>query len=741
VCLDLDAHPRAGETPREARKRAERMLARIWRALGCSAARHPIVWRSPGGGFHAWFPLTRGATSANPEHTWPAAVARAWFERHLVAAGVELAAGDVEVFPSGRALRAPCGPGMVLLRPERPDDPDDLRLAPWPGTMRSERVDWRDVRAELSSPARNVAAMIRTFVEAWDAQRRTPADWLGRPEASWDRVWGPLGWRDDAAAEALAAIGAAAVATSPAPSAREKNPTAEGQGKSGRSQESDDEPGGPPRMRREVGGGEGVRSGRSRERQSGRSGSPSSPRRSSTPAAREPDLPPESAGGLLLKGRAFREKVAELLAHGVTRPSSRWDALHTLTFYWMVTCGRPELVALALVERWLRAHAHGGSRLASDPHKLIAESLREARSMTARLDAWLTAHPERRGNGDAGGLGTLAFADQVVLAAVDPRVVDEVTVVLAWLAGRAGAEGTIAEPVQIATGLLARLCGDRRVVVDGRRRRASTLAIAELVRLGVLTLASEYVVGRRGRAWSCWYRFGSGELPRAIELPRATWDEAAPAWERVATATEESVPAAPIAVEAPAALELAPTPAPIAPAAELRQESPREASVVVRVVGERVLREGLLRIVSDGSRARPRAVLELAADARPTATPAARSPWFARAYRGRVITPADLAALPAEGLAKVIPFPDVEARRRLTRRERIALGTGELAPVVALAPRPARPAVAASAGRAAPPAPAGAPAEQAAEVGAVAFELPLDVAEVAALAWRSFSRR
>jgi hypothetical protein len=61
--------------------------------------------------------------------------------------------------------------------------------------------------------------------------------------------------------------------------------------------------------------------------------------------------------------------------------------------------------------------------------------------------------------------------------------------------------------------------------------------------------------------------------------------------------------------------------------------------------------------------------------------------------------------------------------------------------VVALAPRPARPAVAASVERAAPPASAGARAELAAEVGAVAFELPLDVAEVAALAWRSFGRR
>jgi hypothetical protein len=748
VCIDIDAHERAGETVGEARARAEWMLGRVWRALGCSAARHPLVLRSPGGGFHVWFPLTRGATSANSEHTWPAAVARAWFERHLVAAGVELAAGDVEVFPSGRVLRAPCGAGMMLLQSARPDDPDDLGLAPWPGTMRSARVDWRGVRAELATPARNVEAMIRTFVAQWDAQRRTLADWLGRPEASWDPTWGPLGWRNRDADGAIAGVGEVAPVAEIA--SREKNPSEVRTDTSGRSQESDDEQGRPPRRGGEGVVGQGARSGRSLPRRRARSGSPAPSIRSTRPAAPEPDQPPESAGGPLVRGRAFREKVAELLAHGVTRPSSRWDALHTLAFYWMVTCGHPAAVVLAFMERWLRAHPHGGSRLAGEPHTLLADSLYEARSMVARLDAWLTAHPERRGNGDGGGLGTLALADHVVFAAVDPRVVGEVTVILAFLAGRAGADGGIAEPVQIATGLLDRLCGDRRVDVDGRRCRASRLAIAELVRLGVLTLAHEYVVGRRGRTWSCWYRFGSGELPRAIELDRASWDEAAPAWERAAV---EAIPPAPIAVADLAASDFAPTSAPSAPAAEASQEAPAPARIVVRVVGERMLREGLLRVVSDGSRARPRAVLELAADARPTATPATRAPWFARAYRGRVITPADLAALPTEGLAKVIPFPDLEARRRtleeharaidarrrMSRRDRLALGAGELAPVVALAPRPARPPAAATApqeeGR------ADVRAELAAEVGAVAFDLPIDVAEVAALAWRAFGRR
>jgi hypothetical protein len=65
----------------------------------------------------------------------------------------------------------------------------------------------------------------------------------------------------------------------------------------------------------------------------------------------------------------------------------------------------------------------------------------------------------------------------------------EVAAILAWLAGRADGEDRISEPVQIATGLLARLCGDRQVDEGGQRRRTPTFAITKLKRLGVLVLA------------------------------------------------------------------------------------------------------------------------------------------------------------------------------------------------------------------------------------------------------------
>jgi len=97
-------------------------------------AARPAWQRAPGGGYHVWFPLTLGPASTNPEQTSPG-VARAWFERHLIAAGLEL-----EVFPSGRCLRAPCWVGMALLQATRPDDPDSLALVPWPNTTANERA-------------------------------------------------------------------------------------------------------------------------------------------------------------------------------------------------------------------------------------------------------------------------------------------------------------------------------------------------------------------------------------------------------------------------------------------------------------------------------------------------------------------------------------------------------------------------------------------------------------------------
>jgi hypothetical protein len=716
VALDIDAHPAPGAPELAARRlakaRADRVLAGVWRALHCSAERHPLVLRSPGGGYHVWFPLTRGPSSSNPEHTWPALVARAWFERHLVAAGLELAPGVLEVFPSGRCLRAPCGLGQQVLQATQPDDPDALDLVPWPGTMASaERVDWRGERPALSAPVRRVMPMVRAFVAQWDAQRRTLADWLGRPEASWDPAWGFLGWRS-------------APAPLAPPLADEKKWGGAAGVNDGRSQESDDVPGrlwagGTPIVGGSAGG-RGIGCVRPQSESSILA-------EKNSPPAREDDAPPVPAGVAGVRGRAFKEKVRRLLLDGITEPSTRHDAVLTLAFYWAATCGLGLEAALARLEAWCRAHPHTGSRLAGRERVFRETCLREARH-------YITHHAARwrfRGRGDGGGLATLTPADQTVLAAIDPRVRGEVSTILAWLAGRADGEGRIGEPVQISTGLLARLCGDRRLEDDGKRRRTTTLALAELERLGVLTLAHNYRVGQRGRVWSCWYQFGSGEVSRALELPATAWAALAP----------PPISAAPLVIAAPAA----------------EIELPSAPVVVVRVVGERAVPEGLLRVLSDGARGVPRTLLTLAPEvARPTAVPSARAPWFVRPFLARSFTPAELRSVNA---ATVVAFPDVAARRQMTRGERLAWG-GALSPVIPLrAGAPVAPSargvapVAAAAARATAPVaaaerderdePSAAPtlrAELAAEVGAAAEELPLDLVDIVAHAWRAFRR-
>jgi len=748
VALDIDAHPVPGAPElvarRLAKERADRVLAEVWRALGCSAERHPLVLRSPGGGYHVWFPLTRGATSANPEHTWPAAVARAWFERHLTAAGLELGPGVLEVFPSGRCLRAPCGRGMVMLQATRPGEPDALGLVPWPGTLADARVDWLGKRAELSTPVRRVAAMVRTFLAQWDAQRRTLADWLGRPEASWDPTWGFLGWRTEVEDEAA-----------PAAMASEKKLTAASLVVPDSSQELVDVPG---CLGRQDAGGEGAGYERGALRK-GRVASPVRSKESITSSAQGGDVPPERAGDPGVRGRAFKEKVQRLLAQGVIEPGTRHDAVLTLAFYWAATCGLGEVGALSRLDAWCKAHPHGGSRLAARPRVFRDTCIREAAH-------YITHHSSRwrfQGKGDGGGLGTLMPADQVVVSSADARVKGEVAAILAWLAGHADGEGRIGEPVQIATGLLARLCGDRRVDDDGKRRRTTTLAMIELERLGVLTLAREYRVGHRGREWSCWYRFGSGELPRTMEVSPSVWAAIGSATARsqeVAARQEGEGQEAPesqgalvrvavegepvvggtlaaeggiVATEGAVVVALAPAP------------------VTVRVLGEREVPEGLLQVLSDGLRGAPRTLLALAKDiGQPTAHAESREPWFMRMFQRRAFTPAELLVADA---AKVVPMPDLTARRRMTRRERLAASQAPAAviplrapPAEILVPRApvVTPQVMTASVTALAPELALATdprAELGAEIGAdAAAELPLDLAEIAAYAWRAFRR-
>jgi len=630
VCIDIDAHMRAGESELDARRRAKRVLGEVWRALGCSATRHPPLFRSPGGGYHLYLPLTRGEASVNAEHTWPARIVRAWMEWHLVQAGLELGLGTIEVYPCGRSLRAPCGRGMVLLQATQPDDPSALGLQPWPGTA-TVHVDWGGEADELTSWSRRVEPTVLSFIEQFEAQRRTPADWLGRPEAAWDPRWACLGWR---AGEDIPRWGEIF--------AGEKNSEAPIPGQDRGSQESDDVLGGPRAGVPQVAGRKG-RAGRARRRGSAAptDGNPL------PPSAGTVDPAGASAGGKLVRGRAFMEKVGRLLFQGVTEASTRYDAVLTLTFYWGATCGLSTEETLGRLEAWCSAFAHQGSGLADRPRTLLRTCLREARHYLERkASKWRF----RARGGHGGGLGTLRPADQAVIAAVDPRVSSEVGTLLAWLAGRADKRGCVAEPVQVSHGLIERLCGDRRIDIDGDgvRHRAATVALTELERIGVLTMARNYTVGKRGRVWSCWYQFGSGEIPRHGALSAAKWEQ----------------------LEPYRAAPLVPTPAQLEVVRSTPEGAPSAPVVDVRVLGECVVPGiGLLRALSAGVRGLARTLFVAASGVeRPTAAPAALAPWFERQYQMRPLTPGRLrGATAATVLAE---------RQTLSRAELLDVGGG-----------------------------------------------------------------
>jgi hypothetical protein len=145
--------------------------------------------------------------------------------------------------------------------------------------------------------------------------------------------------------------------------------------------------------------------------------------------------------------------------------------------------------------------------------------------------------------------------------------------------------------------------------------------------------------------------------------------------------------------------------------------------------------------------------------------PTLHAPWFMRAWLTMPFTPGRLFT-PAAA-AMVIAFPDIEARRRMPRSQRLAWGGGgasgpsgaaaPLAPVIALPPSRGKasesvsPIATAAAPAAAPPVDQPAArgrseqelrAELAAEAGAeLAATLPLDLVEVILHAYGGFRGR
>src|SRR5262249_31696867 len=128
------------------------VLGDVWRAFGFSAERQPIILLSPGCGYHVYLPLDR---------LWPVAFARQFVEHRLHPTRLALKDGTLELFPCGKALRAPCGRGTRLLVPKNPDDPDNLELEATP-------FGWRAPRGDYS----HVQQYVGAFLERFQAARR-----------------------------------------------------------------------------------------------------------------------------------------------------------------------------------------------------------------------------------------------------------------------------------------------------------------------------------------------------------------------------------------------------------------------------------------------------------------------------------------------------------------------------------------------------------------------------------------
>ncbi len=512
LAFDIDAHVARelrddqGDEPipldafRRALDSRDQVLAELWRALELGPGREPVIVRSPGLGYHVYLPLARGGASTSPEHTWPAGQIATRAAEALHARGVVIAPGRLELFPAARVLRAPCGLGTELLVAARPDQPDDLGLAPVAGTTMERRA----AQADEVQRVRRPWAMVAALVAQWEAARRPLDEWLHASAAAWSPVWGPFAHPDRAAAGAVA----------------EKNGVLV-DGELPGSQHIDEVQGGPA-------GRQGAH-----ERVGLRALTPGVTRgvRSESSDPFIPITPPVArsrawsgtanarAGGPpsgpspLRRGVEFRRHLGNLLRSGVVVQGSRHDAVLSLVFWWHVS-GKGEDQVRRELEAWARVHAHV-SRLKGE--RFVRACLREGMHYYHRIKKL----PQRARSLAATVARTrpLRPADLLTLVKVREDVREEAWAILEYLYAHAEGDGRVTRPVTLGRAELeALVVGDRRVPIDGRgRHRAEVVAVRELERLGVLSIYVDYSTGHHGRIWTCWYQFGTGMLPQARE--------------------------------------------------------------------------------------------------------------------------------------------------------------------------------------------------------------------------------
>ncbi len=469
VVLDIDRpeldSAERGDPERElqADSARDQVLAAVWDAFGFDRDKQPVILRSPGDGYHVYLPLERGGDAT--ERTWPAAWAREHIEHHLNRHGVALHPGRLELFPSGIRLRAPCGAGSAVLVPTRPDFSDDLGLELHGARWRRFRD--RATGAETHRLIRDVEALVARFCDDLEAARRPLEAWLGRDRHCWHAVWGPWGRNDPAAAE------------NPAGSARANALS------------------------------------RHKEEVPKRTG----PLPSSAPIDPIPSLAP--SGGWLLYGAAFRGRVEDLAAHGLSSAGQRHDAALKLTWYWGKCRGLDRSTTLARVREWLTGFEHVSATRDRSRHAFVRDTMREVAHYYDRRV--VPAGRAVRVRGADLVLRPLAEVDRAaLLEPVPTELRSAVEPIVRFLFGVSDGDGWVAHPVNLSGRILGALVGERRLRVVGpdgvvQRRRAAVVAVEELVRLGVLAVHTDYSTGRHGRLYTCWYRFGSGALPAEVD--------------------------------------------------------------------------------------------------------------------------------------------------------------------------------------------------------------------------------
>jgi hypothetical protein len=383
---------------------------------------------------------------------------------------------------------------MALLVPRNPDDPDDLQLELRHATW----VDLVDGKTGSRSSVlrREVAPLVREFLARLEAARRPLEAWLDPTPAApaWGARFGPFGDR------------AAAVSEEERPASYQHKVDVPRRAGADRprlsaSTHASSPPAGPLNSASREGHG-------AREDEV-------------SPAVREDGV--GERRGVLLHGRAFRVRIAQLTTFGLEGTGERHDAALKLAYFHHVCRRLSADETVAEVRSWCESHRHVSATKARKEAAFVEDTLREVRHyVEVHLARGAVPRGGRPALGKAGAplprrAAALVERDDAVVGAVREDLRLEARAVLAYVATYADAQGRVPHPVTLSAATLERLVGQRRVSENGKRRRASAVAVEALEALGVLAVHRDYSVGRHGRQYTCWYRFGSGELPQQDE--------------------------------------------------------------------------------------------------------------------------------------------------------------------------------------------------------------------------------